>query len=112
MKPVVFSLSQHRKMGNGWARKGDNVVYGLSPVHDVLEGIQSKLYCLTFDLRFNEDDDFLTVSAGPPYSYSRLIRQLRDFKEIGQRNGLEWSQRTIAYTLSNNQVPYLVIRKT
>lgn len=24
---------------------------------------------------------------------------------------MEWSQRTIAYSLSNNQVPYLVIRK-
>lgn len=46
-----------------------------------------------------------------PYSYSRLVRQLKIMKTIGEENGLEWRQRTIAYTLSNNQVPYLIISK-
>jgi hypothetical protein len=80
-------------------------------VHDVFEGTECRLYCLSFEMQFNHAEDFITISSGLPYSYSRLIRQLREYKSTGEGNGVEWSQRTIAYTLGNNQVPYLIIRK-
>ncbi len=80
-------------------------------VHDVFEGTECRLYSLSFDIQFKHTDDFITISSGLPYSYSRLIRQLRNCKSIGEENGVEWNLKTIAYTLGNNQVPYLIIRK-
>jgi len=46
-----------------------------------------------------------------PYSYSRLIHQLKRIKETAINNDLVWEQKTISYTISNNQVPYLIISK-
>ena len=80
LSPVVFSQAQHQKTGNGWSRLAENILYGPSSVYDVSSGVLCKLYCLTFYLRFNYDDDFITISSGLPYSYSRLTRQLKELK--------------------------------
>lgn len=52
MKPVVFSLNKHRRIGNGWERKAENVGYGVSPVCDRMKNRNSKLYSLEFELEF------------------------------------------------------------
>lgn len=77
MKPVVFSLNRHRRTGSGWQMKGDNIGYFHSPVHDLINNEESKLFCLEFTLKFDEDDDYVTISAGLPYSYSRLVAHLK-----------------------------------
>lgn len=52
MKPVVFSLKRHRRTGNGWERRADNVSYGVSPICDRIKNSNSKLYALEFELEF------------------------------------------------------------
>jgi hypothetical protein len=84
MRPITFSLRKHRRSGNGWDRRGTNVGYGPSPVYDVINNSNCRLYCLSFELEFEEEDDTVFISSGFPYSYSRLIRQLKELKEIGE----------------------------
>jgi hypothetical protein len=52
MKPIIFSLNRHRKTGNGWQMKGENITYNISSVHDIVAGEESKLYCLQFTVIF------------------------------------------------------------
>lgn len=58
---------------------------------------------------FDYESDFITISSGVPYSYSRLVRQLSIFKNQAVNNNISWNQKTICHTLSCNQVPYLTI---
>jgi hypothetical protein len=71
--------------------------------------VKSKLYCLSFELDFDDGEVYVTISAGAPYSYSRLIRQLKLMKSEAVGNGVSWQQQTICHTVSSNQVPYLTI---
>jgi hypothetical protein len=111
MKPVFFSLKQHQETGNGWTRKGTNISYTSSSIYDTKNKAKLKLYCLYFEVQFDYDEDFITLSLGMPYSYSRLIHHLKLKKEVAIENDVFWEQKTIAYTISSNQVPYLIIYK-
>ena len=47
---------------------------------------------------------------GTPYSYSRLIHNLKKCEELAKRtNKIFWQLTTIAHSLSNNAVPYLTV---
>ena len=75
-------------------------------------GEKIKLYTASFDMDFDYDMDFVTISFGVPYSYSRLIRQLKTFKMQAESNDVSWHQETLCHSISCNQVPYLTISKS
>lgn len=111
MKPTLFSTQRFKKEGNGWFQKGHNIKYKSSDIYGLNEGVKEKLYCASFELDFDYESDYVTISPGTPYSYSRLIRQLKKFKNEAISNGITWHQKTICHTVSSNQVPYLIITK-
>ena len=46
-----------------------------------------------------------------PYSYSRLIYKLKELKTLSVEKDVYFKMQTIAYTVSNNQVPEIIICK-
>lgn len=76
MKPVIFSYKKMKRTGSGWLRRGYNLSYKKSTLRFNKKGQELNYYELYFELDFDEEDDFITVSFAAPYSYSRLIYQL------------------------------------
>lgn len=74
-------------------------------------GEKIRPYTASFDMDFDYDMDFVTVSLGVPYSYSRLIKQLKAFQIQAESHNVYWHQETLCYSISCNQVPYLTILK-
>ncbi len=53
----------------------------------------------------------MTLSPYAPYSYSKLISSLRVFEKTAHNNSLCWKLKSIATSISNNQVPYVILSK-
>lgn len=105
MRPFVFSLKRHFETGEGYCRTGiSNVCYEQSS-HCQEEG-GKPLYQLSFDLRFEYADDYVLVSMGLPYSYSRLIGFLQ---KINPPPNVHYQQELLTHSLSNNAIPMLTI---
>lgn len=51
----------------------------------------------------------MTLSANPPYSYSRLINFLEQSKIIALENGIQFRWESVGSTLGGNHVPYLIL---
>lgn len=67
-------------------------------------------FTLSFEVVFEEEDDFNMLSLSLPYSYTKLINTLSDLETQATGNEhISWQMTTIAYSLGNNQVPYLSI---
>lgn len=58
---------------------------------------------------FEHEDDYVTISPYAPYSYSKLISKLKGFEKVAGDNNISWKLKSIAKSISNNQVPYLVL---
>ena len=77
MKISVFSLVDAKNNGgNGWRKMGTNVRYERSPIRKYFDK-KFKFYSLTFDLKFQHENDYLQIAMSMPYSYSRLAYNLR-----------------------------------
>ena len=111
MLPVTFSLTSHRRTGNGWSRRGHSISYSSSPVLELGPEKKSSYYGLSWEMRFDWEDDYVMVSSGLPYSYTRLIQQVRSVQEKCKTSGVTFSMGSVAHSLSNNQVPYLTLTK-
>lgn len=67
-------------------------------------------YSLTFQVSFDYENDTNFFSLLPPYSYSKMMAFLKDsLKTSQERTDLTITLKTISYSLSNTQVPYLTI---
>lgn len=77
MEPIVFSLADAKTLGNGWSQNCKNVLYTSSPLAQ--EG--QRYYSLSFDVSFQHESDYVTISSSMPYSYSRLMHNLAIFKQ-------------------------------
>lgn len=109
MKPVLFSATKLKRTGTGWFRRGYQVEYTKSDLYYFKDNQKIFYYSLYFQLDFDQDDDFVTISFGLPYTYSRLIHQLAKCAEIAEEKEVYWEMKTIEYTLSNNQVPQVIV---
>jgi len=62
-QPVMFSRKRRDALGTGWTREGSDVAY--YPYHDL-----GRRHCISFDIRFPQDDDEVFLSHAPPYTYT------------------------------------------
>lgn len=77
MKISVFSLVEalkNKNKGSAWYKMGENIKYERSPIRSE-ENI--KYYCLSFTLTFAHQNDHISISMNPPYTYSRLIHNMQ-----------------------------------
>ena len=110
MKPSRFSLKQQEAKGNGWSRGCNKVAIYRSKVGEENSFVEH--YTLTFEATFEYENDTNYFSLIPPYSYSKLIKFLQESKRLfHDKNGIKFQYKTLAYTLSNTQVPYVTISK-
>ena len=65
---------------------------------------------LPFRLLFNMKMILIFFSLIPPYSYSKLISFLQSSSiTVSDKSNINFDYKTIAFTLSNTQVPYVKI---
>lgn len=88
---------------------GKNIKYERSSIRKYSDK-KFKFYCLSFELEFEHKNDYIQVAVGMPYSYSRLIHNLRKCEQLARESEkIYWEMNSIAHSLSNNAVPYLTI---
>lgn len=107
MQPTVFSQRRAELTGHGWYRDGQHL--GLYKSAFAESGC-AHYHTLQFSLTFEYPNDYVTVSACPPYSYSRLILAVEELQRLVSPP-VEVQCVSIARSLSNTQVPYLTISK-
>ena len=110
MKISVFSLvDARRNQGLGWRKMGENIKYERSPIRKN-EDRKAKYYALSFEVTFQHENDYVCLAMNIPYSYSRLIHNLKICESLAeQEEDRIWKMETIAYSICNNAVPCVTI---
>lgn len=74
---MIFSLKKAKNTESGWYRAGSNIYFYENNIR-VDENL--KLFTLKFELQFEYENDFIMIAAGLPYSYSKLMHDLRELQ--------------------------------
>ena len=95
---------------SGYSKRGEDVKYGKSGIVKSYES-KERFFQLSFGLEFWNDGDIYYVSAGLPYSYSKLLKNLSIYEEIAKTNRIRWSLESVGTSIGGNNIPYVTITK-
>lgn len=99
MQPVLFSLEKARRSGNGWSRAGFNIRYYQS---NFIETDSGPYYTLQFQISFEFQNDYVTLSPYPSYSYSRLMNLIKKCSLAARYHEIYFKLSSVLKSLGGN----------
>lgn len=106
MKPTVFSKGRYERRKIGWVREGQKISY--EPNSIKRECKDAHFYTLSFEYKFQYDDDTVYFSHSYPYTYSDLSNYLTGMfarKEVGRLATIK----NLGRTVGKNRIDLLTI---
>lgn len=104
---ALFSLIDARSSSSGWSWAGNNIAFEESAVRPHPD---QRLFTLRFELEPPHADDLLLLASSPPYSYSRLLADLRALQaEARALDHVSFTCGSAGSTVCENEVPEVTI---
>lgn len=106
MKILIFSEKENEKTELGWFRGGTNIIY--YPNNIRRSGSSKCFYSLSFNHKFDYDDDTVYLAYSFPYTYSDLMQ---DLQELEQNPFIAtiMSRKTLCFSIGGNRCDLLTI---
>ena len=70
---MLFSLADAEAHKSGWRRAGYNYAVHSTP----FPFLHKQFYTLSFSLEFPHDQDYVALASSLPYSYTKLLQELK-----------------------------------
>lgn len=108
MKILVYSEKKAEKEKIGWHRSGEKIQYYRNSLYKYVSDKKRLLSSLSFEYKFEYDDDLVYFANTVPYRYTELIRDLSPYLiDEAKHNFIQ--QKTLCKTLAGNDLDYLTI---
>ncbi|XP_055913111.1 cytosolic carboxypeptidase Nna1 isoform X2 [Eupeodes corollae] len=109
MRPLMYSTTNARVIGQGWRRCGENICYYRNDDENSNEEDEdNSSYTLTFNIEFPHDDDTVYFAHSYPYTYT----DLQDYLMAIQKHPVKskfCKLRLLCRSLAGNNVYYLTV---
>ncbi|XP_055844593.1 cytosolic carboxypeptidase Nna1 isoform X3 [Episyrphus balteatus] len=109
MRPLMYSTTNARVIGQGWRRCGENICYYRNDDENSNEEDEDNgSYTLTFNIEFPHDDDTVYFAHSYPYTYT----DLQDYLMAIQKHPVKskfCKLRLLCRSLAGNNVYYLTV---
>lgn len=106
MKILIFSEKENQKSDLGWFRGGTNISYYANNIRR--PGSSKCFYSLSFNYKFEYDDDVVYFAYCFPYSYSDLMQDLLVL-ESNPFIATIMSRKTLCYSIGGNRCDVLTV---
>ncbi|PAA58104.1 hypothetical protein BOX15_Mlig007487g1, partial [Macrostomum lignano] len=110
MRPLMYSSREAQLGRPHWLRVGTRVCYYRNHYQRAKQAGTKPYYTASFSIAFRHSGDICYLAYYVPYTYSRLMADLRDWRLVASRDAsIAYHQQWLCQSLGGNRLPLLTV---